>query len=224
MLSGSQDGQDTKATKKQRDRNGRKNAATACDVCRRRRIRCLPADEPGQPCKGCAAGSVECIFSGSDKRKESMQELRAKLSQFESLFSGLSGVAESSSSAAQQQQHQLPTLPDPAREPQSMPLPEAPLRSSSYDIHVEQGQPSAKRRRLSGSANQETSNPGPSPVQNFFASPSGSGSVNLQSGGSPASLLRPSLPPQAGSNGPGVPVVMDRLTLEAGEIRAYGRL
>lgn len=205
-----------RAGKKQRDRNGRKNAATACDVCRRRRIRCLPAEEPDQPCKACSAGSIACTFTGSDKRKENMRELRAKLSQFESLFSSLSAVTGQPTSAG----CQLPTLPEPVPALEELPFSEASIMPDEFPVYNDHDQQGTKRQRLSSSAQYDNGTTGISPIQTFFASPSGSSASNPPKGGSPTSLLRPLVPTPAGSAG--VPVVMDRLTLEAGEIRAYG--
>lgn len=63
----------------------RKIAPLACQVCRRRRVRCV-VEGDNTACKVCIAGRLECVFTGVDKRKESIKEYRERLQELEGLF------------------------------------------------------------------------------------------------------------------------------------------
>lgn len=66
----------------------KKNATMACNTCRRKRNRCI-VEEGANVCKGCKASGQECQFAEFDKRRDGIQELREKLSFYESMFETL---------------------------------------------------------------------------------------------------------------------------------------
>jgi len=66
----------------------KKNATMACNTCRRKRNRCI-VDEGANVCRGCKASGQDCQFAEFDKRRDGIQELREKLSFYESMFETL---------------------------------------------------------------------------------------------------------------------------------------
>lgn len=74
----------------------KKNATMACNTCRRKRNRCI-VDEGEGVCRGCKTSGADCQFAEFDKRRDGIQELREKLSFYESMFERLK---EGSSSSA----------------------------------------------------------------------------------------------------------------------------
>jgi hypothetical protein len=72
----------------------KKNATMACNTCRRKRNRCI-VDEGASVCRGCKASGSECAFAQFDKRRDGIQELREKLSFYESMFETLQNGSNS---------------------------------------------------------------------------------------------------------------------------------
>lgn len=68
----------------------KKNATMACNTCRRKRNRCI-LEEGERVCRGCKASGTECHFAEFDRRRDGIQELREKLSFYESMFETLKG-------------------------------------------------------------------------------------------------------------------------------------
>jgi len=78
-------------------------AQSACELCRKKRTRCVVdpenpynlryADSRGLACNSCISQNIECVFSGVDRRKESVRELRSRLSFLEALFEKLRNLA-----------------------------------------------------------------------------------------------------------------------------------
>jgi len=65
----------------------RKNVAeAACLGCRKRRTRCVPGAEPGEPCEYCGKNGVECVYSNPQRKRESVKELRERLIRYEELL------------------------------------------------------------------------------------------------------------------------------------------
>lgn len=76
-------------------------AQSACETCRKKRTRCVvESNSVNGECNNCAALGIECVFSGVDKRKESVKDLRARVAYLEQLFGRLR-AASSSSEVAQ---------------------------------------------------------------------------------------------------------------------------
>lgn len=73
-------------------------AQSACETCRRKRTKCI-IESGNTDCTTCRNLNLECVFSGIDKRKESVRELRARLAQLESLFEKLQSVEDEQLSA-----------------------------------------------------------------------------------------------------------------------------
>lgn len=72
-------------------RPGKKIAQSACETCRKKRTRCVR--EQGQDaCEACRIANIDCVFSGIDKRKESIKSLRARLANLEDFFTRLRGA------------------------------------------------------------------------------------------------------------------------------------
>lgn len=72
-------------------------AQSACETCRRKRTRCVvePDSQNGE-CNNCRALGVECLFSGVDKRKESVKDLRARVAYLEQLFENVRSASTES--------------------------------------------------------------------------------------------------------------------------------
>ena len=69
------------------DASRRKIANSACENCRRKRTRCTVDSARGDgTCNNCIALGIDCHFSGVDKRKESVRDLRARVAYIENLF------------------------------------------------------------------------------------------------------------------------------------------
>lgn len=66
----------------------RKNCRNACESCRKKRIRCI-TDDGATICKSCASSGSECFFSGIDRRKDNVQELRNRIAYLEGLLAPL---------------------------------------------------------------------------------------------------------------------------------------
>lgn len=238
----------TSKKREQKSRNGRKNAAAACDSCRRKRTRCIPAETEGNPCQGCASSQLECRYTGHDRRRGTVQDLRTKLSQFEQFFSNI----EASTSLS----FPLHSNASPSNNRSEVPS-EGSLNDRSFSSHNEvyndetndnnmddtgYGLPDqrSKRPRL------DTASP---PVPSFTIPESRqSSTVTLPampafypaSSTSPAPIIRPTpLPiPTASSNTASAsrmvprilsqscieatPLIADCLAIEEGGIRAYG--
>lgn len=59
-------------------------AQSACETCRRKRTKCVI--EPGHiECSVCRSLRIPCLFSGIDKRKESVRVLRSRLARLETI-------------------------------------------------------------------------------------------------------------------------------------------
>lgn len=65
-------------------------AQSACETCRKKRTRCVvePSSLSGE-CNNCTALGIECVFSGVDKRKESVKDLRGRVAYLEQMFGRL---------------------------------------------------------------------------------------------------------------------------------------
>lgn len=66
----------------------RRIAQSACETCRRKRTKCV-TDRGQIGCNVCRSLRIPCLFSGVDKRKESVRVLRSRLAQLEDLVSKL---------------------------------------------------------------------------------------------------------------------------------------
>lgn len=66
-------------------------AQSACELCRKKRTRCVidPESDHPQKCNNCINLNADCVFSGVDRRKESVKDLRARLAELEQLFERL---------------------------------------------------------------------------------------------------------------------------------------
>lgn len=83
----------------QQQQQRKRIAQSACELCRKKRTRCVVdpdnaynlqyAETRGLACNSCLSQNMECIFSGVDRRKESVRELRARLAFLEGLFERL---------------------------------------------------------------------------------------------------------------------------------------
>lgn len=72
------------ASEQRRHRSRGKIAHLACNNCRRRRVRCVPvatvvADNGTPKCAHCIKVGSDCIYSGQDMRRETIQSLRGRL-------------------------------------------------------------------------------------------------------------------------------------------------
>lgn len=63
-------------------------AQSACETCRRKRTKCV-IDSGQLACNVCKSLRVPCLFSGIDKRKESVRLLRTRLAQLEAIYGKL---------------------------------------------------------------------------------------------------------------------------------------
>ena len=63
-------------------------AQSACELCRKKRTRCVVEPDRDQ-CNNCRAFQVNCVFSGVDRRKESVKEMRSRLAYLECRFERL---------------------------------------------------------------------------------------------------------------------------------------
>ena len=69
------------------DASRRRIANSACENCRRKRTRCTVDSARGDgTCNNCIALGIDCHFSGVDKRKESVRDLRARVAYIENLL------------------------------------------------------------------------------------------------------------------------------------------
>ena len=71
----------------------RRIAQSACETCRRKRTKCV-TDRGQIGCNVCRSLRIPCLFSGVDKRKESVRVLRSRLAQLEDLVSKLQSCDE----------------------------------------------------------------------------------------------------------------------------------
>ena len=69
------------------DASRRRIANSACENCRRKRTRCtVDSARRDGICNNCIALGIDCHFSGVDKRKESVRDLRARVAYIENLL------------------------------------------------------------------------------------------------------------------------------------------
>lgn len=121
MENGGNEQSSTLTGKPAKGKGKRKVAHLACEACRKRRIKCDPSkDNNDATCGYCKHMAVPCVWSGQDRRRETINDLRRRLAEVEDTRlsfpqpGNVDSIAEglSSSSTAQKRKHP----PSPASE------------------------------------------------------------------------------------------------------------
>lgn len=70
------------ATPQVRTTKQRATVSLACELCRKRRSKCVVEAEGGE-CQVCLASGVPCVFTGVDRRKDNLRTTRSRLNYLE---------------------------------------------------------------------------------------------------------------------------------------------